>query len=250
MPWAVAAAGVTAAATIGSAEIQKSNTSSNQQQVQNRLMDLQPQMLQARDATIANYQPYATTGQTGLTATNDLLGLNGQPAADAAMARFQSSPGYQFQLDQGLRAVDAGAAAKGMLRSGATLKGEETFGQGLANTDFGNYYNRLAGLAGGGLTAAQGIGSAENSWISGLSGNVQQANTASTGATNAQNSILGNTSSGLGSSVNTLFGNQNFQNWAGGLLSDGVSNSTVANNALYQQQQFAAQPAGTFGPFA
>jgi hypothetical protein len=196
--------------------MQKSNTSSNQQQVQNRLMDLQPQMLEARDATIANYQPYAATGQTGLTATSDLLGLNGQPAADAAMTRYQQSPGYQFQFDEGVRATDAAQAANGMFRSGATGKALEKFGQGLANTDFGTYYNRLAGLAGGGLTAAQGIGSAENSWISGLSGNVQQANTASTGATNAQNSILGNTASGLGNSVNSLFSNQNFQNWVGG----------------------------------
>jgi hypothetical protein len=46
---------------------------------------------------------------------------------------FQSSPGYQFQLEQGLRAVDAGASAKGMLRSGAT-QAEQKFGHGLANS--------------------------------------------------------------------------------------------------------------------
>ena len=91
--------------------------------------------------------PYREAGLAPLQAQGDLLGLNGQPAADAAMANFQSSPGYQFQLDQGLRATDAGAAASGFTRSGAALKAEQTFGQGLANQDFTNYYNRLMGLS-------------------------------------------------------------------------------------------------------
>ena len=102
----------------------------------------------------------ATTGVPANADQADLLGLNGQPAADAAMAKFQQSPGYQWQLGQGLRAVDAGAASQGILRSGATIKGEETFGQGLANTDFGNYWNRLQQLSGSGLDAAKGIASA------------------------------------------------------------------------------------------
>src|SRR5690242_14350495 len=71
-----------------------------------------------------------TTGGLANTASADLPGLNGQDAANAAMGNFQQSPGYQWQLGQGLRAVDAGAAAKGMARSGATIKGEETYGQG------------------------------------------------------------------------------------------------------------------------
>ena len=64
------------------------------------------------------------------------------------MAGFHTSPGYQFQLDQGLRAVDAGAAANGLLRSGAALKAEQTFGTGLADKEFApDYYNRLFDLS-------------------------------------------------------------------------------------------------------
>ena len=76
------------------------------------------------------------------------------------MSTFQSSPGYNFQLTQGLRGVDAGGGAAGMLRSGATLKGEQEFGQGLANTTFNNYWNQLQQLSGNGLAAAGGIASA------------------------------------------------------------------------------------------
>jgi hypothetical protein len=178
--------------------------------------------------------PYTQAGYPTLQAQQDLLGLNGPDAAAAAMGNFQQSPGYQWQLQQGLRATDAGAAAKGMLRSGATLKAEQTYGQGLANQDFGQYYNRLMGISTLGENAAAGGASTAN-----IAGALAQ------GAGNTQASIYGNAASGLSNTVNSLFSNKDFQS----LISGGVSPSTVANNALYQQGAFASQPAGTFGPF-
>ena len=244
------AAVASAASGIASSSKQSGAVSGNQQQVQNQLLNLQPQFDTALANTTAAYQPYSTTGVAAEGAAGNLLGLNGPDAANAAFANYQTSPGYQFDLSQGLRAVDAGAAAKGMLRSGATLKGEETFGQGLADNDFSNYYSRLAGLAGGGLTAAGGLASANQNYVANMAGNVQQSNTALTGATNAQNSILGNEASGLGSTANSLFSNPQVQSGINSLFGGNtVSNSTVANNALYQQQQFAAAPAGSYGPF-
>ena len=44
-------------------------------------------------------------GTNALAPTQDLLGLNGQDAANAAMANYQQSPGYQFQFNEGMRAV-------------------------------------------------------------------------------------------------------------------------------------------------
>jgi hypothetical protein len=118
------------------------------------------------------------------------------------MQNFQTSPGYQFQLQQGLRGVDAGAAAKGMLRSGATLKQEETYGQGLANQDFSNYYNRLMGISTLGETAAAGGASTANT-----------AGALAQGAGNTQASVFGNAATGLSNTVNSLFSNKAFQNW-------------------------------------
>jgi hypothetical protein len=145
--------------------------------------------------------PYREAGLAPLQAQQDLLGLNGQPAADAAMANFQSSPGYQFQLDQGLRAVDAGAAASGMLRSGATLKAEQTFGQGLANTDFGQYFSRLNALSTLGANAAAG-----GAQTAGTAAQLDQS------AGNTQASIYGDAFKGLGSAANTLLQNPTVQN--------------------------------------
>ena len=142
--------------------------------------------------------PWATTGGTANTATADLLGLNGPDAATAAMARYQTSPGYQWQLQQGLRAVDAGAAAKGFGRSGAVLKQEQEFGQGLANTDFGNYYNRLFNLSQLGEKAAAGQGAGELQ-----AGHDIAATDIAAGG--AQASIYGNMAKGIGTAANQLF---------------------------------------------
>jgi hypothetical protein len=143
-------------------------------------------------------QPYRDVGTKAVGVAGDLSGANGPDAATAAMANYQTSPGYQWQLGQGLRAIDAGAASRGMLRSGATLKGEETYGQGLANQDFSNYYNRLFSLSqlgsqnaatasGQAVTTGQGIASTDTS------------------AAASQASIYANVAKGIGNQTNQLF---------------------------------------------
>jgi hypothetical protein len=171
---------------------------------------------QARDAlnqgiTTATNQlsPWATSGQPANADQADLLGLNGQPAANAAMAKFQSSPGYTWQLGEGLRAVDAGAAANGLLRSGAALKAEQTFGSGLAASDFGNYWNRLQQLSGSGLDAAKGIANA-------ATGGAQQIAQTDTGQASMDASIYGNMAKSIGTSANQLLQTNAVQSYLGG----------------------------------
>ena len=99
-------------------------------------------------------QPFYDTGMDSLSQLADILGINGPEAAAAARERFQTSPGYQFQLDEGVRAIDRSAAARGGLYSGQTGRDLMTFGTGLANQEFNNYLSRLAELAGSGQGAA------------------------------------------------------------------------------------------------
>jgi hypothetical protein len=61
---------------------------------------------------------------------------------------FETSPGYQFRLSEGLKAVDNSAAARGMTKSGAALKATQRFGEGLASSEYDTHINRLAALAG------------------------------------------------------------------------------------------------------
>ena len=94
---------------------------------------------------------------------------------------FQQSPGYQFQLQQGLGAIDSSAASRGNLFSGATMKAAQAYGQGLANQDYGNYLNRLGGMAASGQNAAGNLATAGANYATGAgnalasAGNAQAA---------------------------------------------------------------------------
>lgn len=60
-------------------------------------------------------------------------------AEDAA-----KEPGFQFQLGEGLKALERSAAAKGTLLTGGTLKGESAWATDFANTNYKDVYGRAA----------------------------------------------------------------------------------------------------------
>jgi hypothetical protein len=118
--------------------------------------------------------------QGGVGATNrlaDLYGTSGNTGAAGygsyaempTFAQLQMDPGYQFRFDQGMRGVNASAAARAGLQSGAALKAATEFGQGMGTQEYQNAYNRfmanraqaaeaMSGLAGRGAGVAQGLG--------------------------------------------------------------------------------------------
>jgi hypothetical protein len=55
---------------------------------------------------------------------------------------LQNTPGYKFQLEQGLQSLGSSAAAKGMTLSGAALKSANNYAQGQAATGFQNAWQR------------------------------------------------------------------------------------------------------------
>jgi hypothetical protein len=84
---------------------------------------------------------------------------------------LQDDPGYQFRMDQGSKALQASAAARGGLLSGGTVKALDRYGQDYASNEYGNAYNRynnnittrfnrLSGIAGTGQTATAQTGAA------------------------------------------------------------------------------------------
>lgn len=125
-----------------------------------------------------------------------LLGIGGKEAADAAMQGFTTSPGYEFQLSEGLKAADRSAAARGGLLGGRAIKAAESFGSGLAAQEYGNYWNRLAGVAGAGAQSdAQAAsidanaGAAQSSLAYGAGRDM--SNSIFQGATGKANALLG-----------------------------------------------------------
>ena len=74
------------------------------------------------------------------------LGLNGPQGNAAATNAFQTGPGYDFQMKQGIDAIDRSRANSGMLGSGNTNIDAMTYGQGLANQAYGGWQSNLQGL--------------------------------------------------------------------------------------------------------
>lgn len=76
-----------------------------------------------------------------------------QQPAGPDMSGFFTSPGYQFRRDEGMRGLERSAAARGGAFSGNALRALSEFNSNLATSEFGNYFNQLASIAGIGQTA-------------------------------------------------------------------------------------------------
>lgn len=92
--------------------------------------------------------------QAGLTAQNkllELLGLGGNVDSsgygsamkDFSMEDFQTDPGYQFRLSEGMKALENSASARGNLLSGNQLKAITRYGQNVASDEYGRSYDRF-----------------------------------------------------------------------------------------------------------
>lgn len=159
--------------------------------------------LGALDATKGIYQPLASKYGAGTDLYLNSLGVNGAAGNQAATQAFQAGPGYQFGVDQSLNALDRRAASRGMLASGNNTL--DTLGTvtGLANQEYGNWQNRLAGLISPELAATGGMANAEmakapvytndaNSRVNLASGVTTGLNSQTTQAANAEMQGSGN----------------------------------------------------------
>lgn len=92
-----------------------------------------------------------TTGTTAPLSSlvNPSLGVPGelmQPFSEQFQAPTnvteQNDPGFQFRLEQGQKALERSAAARGNLLTGGTAKAIQQYGQDYASNEYQNVYNR------------------------------------------------------------------------------------------------------------
>lgn len=102
------------------------------------------------DLTRSDMMPWMNAGKGAL---GDMQALN-----SGDFSKFYQSPDYQFALDQGFKSLDRSAASRGRLYSGGYGQDLVNYGQGLATQNYGNYYGRLADLAGIGQSTATNLG--------------------------------------------------------------------------------------------
>lgn len=123
--------------------------------------------------TQENLAPYLGAGSKTVGAQTDLLGLNGDPTQQAAIASLQDSPLYQSLFRTGQETVLANGAATGGLRGGNIQRGLADFGADTLTKVIQNQLTNLGGLAGQGQSAALGggqLGSQPNQPIAQLFG--------------------------------------------------------------------------------
>jgi hypothetical protein len=108
------------------------------------------QFLQTR----ADLDPFATAGRVVVPdlvqlaqsgqfggGPNYLSQAAGMQPGQMTQAELEQTPGYQFNLAQGLKATQSAAAARGLGVSGASLKGAATYATGLADSTYQNQFN-------------------------------------------------------------------------------------------------------------
>lgn len=185
----------TAIATLGAAAIgavSSRNASRRQARAANNQLGVQRQI---HADNLARSQPFVDAGTNALAAYNYELGMGARPDGYEG---YTASPGYDFQLDQGMRAIEGSAAAGGNVRSGATMKALQQFGTGLAAQDYGNHMNRLAGVMGMGQASAANQAASGANFAAGASnayGNIGNAQSAGIIGTN--NAIQGGINNAL-----------------------------------------------------
>jgi hypothetical protein len=224
---------------------------------QNRLLTLLG--LNPMDAAL-----YGTKGADGTSTLPQGLYVDpnaadyGKYARDFSMADYQADPGYAFRLKEGLKALDAQAAARGGMISGAALKAAGRYGQDYASNEYANAFNRyqtnrsnqlqpLQSLMGVGQTATNATSNAAGTYGAAAGSNALAAGNAQAsgivGGANAWNSAFGNIGKAFNSS--TYGGGGGYQgggisdmftpaNYGSGLNSNGsynVGNVSYLNNS-------------------
>jgi len=125
---------------------------------------------------------------------------------------FEADPGYQFRMNEGAKAIERSAAARGGLNSGRTMKALANYGQGLASQEYGNAYNRAFGEYNNAYNRFNADRDRRFGRLSSLAGVGQAAQA----GLNQAGQTLGNQAGAYGAQAgNTAMGNANAQAAAG-----------------------------------
>lgn len=167
------------ASLLGASKASKAQRQAADQAAATERMGIEEQRRQY-DLTRSDYAPYREAGYGAL--TDIVSGVDDGSLVNAPdPGAFREDPGYRFSFDEGMRAAMRGAAASGSIGSGGTLKALTRYGQGMADQQYGTWYdrqrqvqgdkfNRLAAIAGIGQTATNATAQAGAN----AAGNIQQ----------------------------------------------------------------------------
>lgn len=96
----------------------------------------------ATERQIALSEPYRTTGTAAMNRLAAMTEPGGEFYAPFSQTDFKQDPGYAFRLNEGMKALNASAAARGGLISGNALRAATAYGQDMGSQEYTNAFNR------------------------------------------------------------------------------------------------------------
>lgn len=158
----------------------------------------------------AGYETGTRANLGGSSMLSPLGGSTGNGQQDA-FAMFRNTPGYQFGLDEGAKTVQASAAARGGLNSGATLKALTKFGNDYADQQgFTPYMNRLAALSGMAQTSTNQTGALGQNYANQVGQNLQNAGQARAQGIYGSANAWSNYTNSMAKMAGDMYGNGSF----------------------------------------
>lgn len=95
------------------------------------------------DRARADQEPWRAMGVNKLAELGQRTSAGGDLSRQFGMSDFQTDPGYQFRMAEGMKGLTNSAAARGGLLSGAALKAASNYNQQGASAEYGNAFNRF-----------------------------------------------------------------------------------------------------------
>lgn len=181
--------------------------------------------------------PDIASGRAAGDLLSDFLGVSGDGArAQTALDTFLKSTGYQEAASRGTEAIVGNRAAAGVLGSGATLKAVNDYGRTQALSYADRWLNLLSDRAGAGERAASAATGVANTYVTGVTGNNQNAADATSNAALQNGSIWSNALAGVAGAAGRYMGASSFGN--PGTVTAGNPLSVDVPNAAPVQQSY------------
>jgi hypothetical protein len=254
--WGVAAAAVAAGGAIAASSISSSAAKSAANTQAGAAQTATDAQLQMYNTTRDDQAPWRAAGGQAVNALSQWYGLGGTGASPTGQSRpgtpgggvdLTQLPGYQFQFNQGQKAVQNNLAAAGLSDSGAAGKALTQYGQGFAQQYGSQYVNGLQSLAGLGQSSVQNTGNIGANTANQIGGNaIYAGNANAAGTVGTANAI----NSGL-QGLTGLYGQyqtQQQQISANQNSVTGYANANAGDGANYYLNNNTVQPIQLGGP--
>ena len=179
------------------------------------------------DLNRADMAPYTAAGTGAVNRLAAGFGTGGEFTGGFSNEDFLANrdPGYQFSMDEGMKALNASMAAKGLGTSGRGIKGALAYGTGLGSQEYQNAFNRYQVNRG---NTVQGLQSLSGQGMSGVT-------------------TLGNQGANMASNIGSTYMNNAANIGNAGMAAAGIRNSAYGGAANVLGRMYGSR--GGYNPY-